>query len=201
MIALSIASLSFLTFALSEAGFISTGLEKYWGVSNNAGQALEQASNKTYKASGNLEIIFEESANQEAFSANKVYKYKFVDTPDKFEYSLANENQAVSLSNNPASINWQGFLQVLSENINNTGKRSGGKTLNGVASKTFKAQSNNSEILKAILPFIGFTQSNLEIEFSVARRSKEINQIILQGNFLGNNLKGKVEGQIVFEAL
>lgn len=193
--------MSFLAFALSEAGFISTGLEKYWGVSNNASQALEQASNKTYKASGNLEIIFEESANPEVFSVNKVYQYKFVDTPDKFEYSLAKEGQAVSLSNNPASINWQGFLQVLSENINNTGKRSGGKALNGVVSKAFKAQSDNSEILKAILPFISFTQSNLEIEFSVARRSKEIKQIILQGNFSGNNLKGKVEGQIVFETL
>lgn len=193
--------MSFLAFALSEAGFISTGLEKYWGVSNNASQALEQASNKTYKTSGSLEITFEESANPEVFSVNKVHQYKFVDTPDKFEYSLAKEGQAVSLSNNPASINWQGFLQVLSGNINNAGKRLGGKTLNGVASKAFKAQSNNSEILKAILPFIGFTQSNLEIEFSIARRSKEIKQIILQGNFSGNNLKGKVEGQIVFETL
>lgn len=175
------------------------GLEKYWGTSNNPKEALEQASNKTYKASGDLEITFDEVSNQEVFDTNKAYQYKFIGDSQKFEYSLVSGSQTVSLLKNPDIINWQGFLQALSQNIG-TGKRYGGKTLNGVAGKTFITSSASSEILRSIVPFIGITGSNSEIEFSITRKSKEIKQIILKGSFSGNNLKGRIEGEIIFEA-
>lgn len=197
-------SLIFLTFALSEAGFISTGLESVWGVSNNPARALESARSNlgnAYVAQGDFKVNFTEVGSQANFNTSETFEYKFIDTKDSglanFEYSLTGENSGqIDLVQKPNSMDWQGFLQNLSQNI--SGSRSKGKTLNGAASKTFTAVSSNPVLLSAILPQLIAEQANLEIEFSISNNTKQVNQILIKGNFSGTNLKGSLEGQVGF---